>query len=119
MILIPFLLCLAQWLCVTASITYTYLDDCVVELMNLIKLISLKKFTLSSGKDRIIEAIYQIFNDYNWMNDKTVESDKVLPYIIHNRLPKTKPELNCLEYFSLIYFKMIKKCVWQLHIITF
>lgn len=72
---------LKQILDVSSGIAKPFLDYCYNQLINLIQTIASNNFTISEGKDKLIQEIKSKFNKYNLIAEIGVKNAKPLPLI--------------------------------------
>lgn len=66
---------------IASSISKPYLDESYEIIMKLIKNVSSNNLTIQLGKDRLLEEIYRIYNDYKEIEELGVNSEKSLPLL--------------------------------------
>lgn len=58
----------------------------MVDLVNVVRDIGSKNLTLSAGRDKLLENVYKQFHAYSGYAHKVLESDRVLPYQVHEKI---------------------------------
>jgi hypothetical protein len=84
---------------IASAYTHKSFETGVDDLVNLLRDIGSKRFTLSWGRDKLLEDVYKHYHDYSAYAHLVLDSDRVLPYTIHEKLPRIKTERKLSRVF--------------------
>jgi hypothetical protein len=105
-------LSLKELLQVSSSIANPNVKKVRLILMNLITNICTKALTVRNGKDKLLKDIYNIFGQYCELEELALEAAKILPPLIHKRMPMPTIEKKLSrEYLSGLFNNSDKVCI--------
>lgn len=77
---------------ISSGIAKPYLDQSSKKIMSLLQIISENKFKTIEGKDKLLEAIFKVFNGYTEIEELAVNSSNPLELISDSEIPEVLEE---------------------------